>query len=475
MDDIINLFKKSDDYDENLSFDKIIKNWEENYLASGQHNNEFSYPIEYDNFFDNASSTCDVKNNKQILLALFDRKLTNYDTKNKFTCINETCMYNCSNSVNDKLTEKNIWKIKRNCDTLSKPFFRLILKKNISEKEISNLLYLLSDCTFSIIIGGKIVLEIPKLLFIFLICKKISHSINIFDVNEYLKSNTMDEIKKKISKITNNGCHINQKYYVRNNTDFYLDIPLLVDFFMYGMSTQVLCIQYHNIEFELKIPKNKVKIISSYIEGIVLMFEDIYYADTIHRKQLAQKSFEFIKMTSSIDYYHCWNDSYIELNGHEREKFIFIIIRQHEFSDYESGIINQINDDVNVTQFPQISQIELLNDENKQYNISLEKIWVGQFDNMIIYGIAADGVSDMSNWIKVLSEGVESIENLNLYLNAKINNLNQNNYDGLYLISNLDKIKISWYNSNIPVNIEIVHLKQNIQQIMGGMSGDTYL
>ena len=197
-------------------------------------------------------------------------------------------------------------------------------------------------------------------------------------------------------------------------------------------------------------------------------------------------------MTTTLDYYHCWSDNYIELCGDSFEKFIFIVVRQHEVSDYESGIVNQLDGDVDVTQFPQISRIELEDNNHKQFDISLDRMWVGQFDNVIIYGIAADGVSDMSNWIKVLSESVESIEDLNLDSVHKnnddnnddgnnyskkarnVNNLNSNNYEGMYLVSNLNKIKISWYNTNIPVNVEIIHINQNIQRMMGGMSGDAY-
>jgi PII-like signaling protein len=55
-----------------------------------------------------------------------------------------------------------------------------------------------------------------------------------------------------------------------------------------------------------------------------------------------------------------------------------------------------------------------------------------------------------------------------------VNNLNSDNYEGLYLLSNLDKIKISWYNSNVPVNIEIIHINQNVQRIMNGMTENAY-
>mgnify|MGYP003383837377 CR=1 FL=1 len=42
------------------------------------------------------------------------------------------------------------------------------------------------------------------------------------------------------------------------------------------------------------------------------------------------------------------------------------------------------------------------------------------------------------------------------------------------MVTLLDTIKITWHSSNVPVNIEIVHINQNIQRFMSGMTGDGY-
>ena len=196
---IFDMFQKSPDYDPNLSWDKILKTWEENFLGSGESNESnstFNYGLESDTSFDNA--TINKYDSLQFLPMLFDKNL-HHQNKNKFTCINKDCM-EMFNGDYTTIKQKNSWAIQRNCDCLSKPFFRLVLKKNLGEQDINNLLYLLADCEFQILIGGSIMLSIPKLLFIFLICEKLSNPIKIFDVKSFLESNQMEDIRNMIYK-----------------------------------------------------------------------------------------------------------------------------------------------------------------------------------------------------------------------------------------------------------------------------------
>lgn len=367
------------------------------------------------------------------------------------------------------------------------------VKKNLNEYDINNLFYLLADCSFNIEIGGCVVLSIPKLLFIFLICNKLSKPIKLFDVKSFLESNQMVDIRKMILKYTNESVWINQKYYVSGGDDKYLDIPLLVDFFSYNMPTSLIALQYHTVRFNLIIPETKVNSISKYVDKIVLMFEEVVYTDTLFRKTLAQSACEFIKMNSHMDYYHCWIGNQIILEGRYRTKFIFIITRPNESNDFDSGLFNQIDGDFDITQLPQILNVELeeihTNNNDDYYNsntytksslIDLENIWVGQFDNMVVYGIAADGISSMKDWIRVNQECLNSIEKLSFVnpnsSNNKIstNNFNLTNTNEIYGIVNLNQIKITWTESIIPVNIEIIHIEQNLQRIMSGMSGDAF-
>lgn len=477
---------KTPEYDPNLSWDTIIKSWEENFLGSSQHNQDFSNPLESDYSFSNPVDI-NTNANKSILAMLFDNTLNPHNS-DKFTCINKHCMEAMNGKNGEKkISEKNTWTIQRSCDYVSKPFFRLVLKPNLSEQDIKNLLYLLADCEFSIDMGGSQVFTLPKLLFAYLVCEKLSNPIRVFDVKEFLESNSMEDIRNKIFKFTDKACWINQKYYVKNPTDMYIDIPLLVDFFSYNFSTALVSLEYHDVRYNLTIPKNKVAGISKYLEDIVLMFEEVVYADSDFRRQLVQNSHEFLKMKPEMEYFHCWKGNIMELTDkyYLASKFIFVVVRKHEITDLDLEIINQTNVDVDISQFPQITGVEL--EEyyigqsitcKKKSSIQLDNIWVAQFDDLVIYGIAADGISNMKNWIRVQSECIDSIEKMSFGSNENGqitgSNLNPNNYNGVYGIVNLTGIKIYWSETAIQTNVEIFFVNQNIQRVMSGMTGDVY-
>lgn len=487
MEGFFDSLKKTPNYNSNLSWDTIIKSWEENFLGSNQHNLDFSNPLESDYSFSNA---LDINSNtdKSSLSTLFDRSLHPHNS-HEFTCINNGCMENMNGGkINRIITEKNSWTIQRGADYISKPFFRLVLRPNLAEQDIKNLLYLLADCEFSIEMGGSQVFKLPKLLFAYLVCEKLSNPIRVFNVKEFLESNSMEDIRNKIFKYTDKSCWINQKYYVRNINDVYIDIPLLVDFFSYNFSTALIAIQYHEIRYHLTIPKNKVAGISKYLESIVLMFEEVIFAGNDFRKQLVQNSHEFLKMNSEMEYFHCWKGNIMELNNiwYFASKFIFIIVRQHEMTNMDLEIINQTNVDIDVSQFPQIIGVELEEvydmgggiKSKKQSTIQLDNIWVAQFDDLVIYGIAADGISNMKNWIRVQTECIDSIEKMtygnNEYGQISGSNLNPNNYNGVFGIVNLTGIKIYWSETTIQTNVEIFFVNQNIQRVMSGMTGEAY-
>jgi hypothetical protein len=487
MEKFFNLLQKNPKYDPNLSWDSMIKSWEENFLGSNAHNENFSNPLESDYSF---SNPVDVNTNdhKSISAMFFDNTLHPHNS-DKFTCINNNCMeaMNVKNG-GKKISEKNTWIIQRSYDYVSKPFFRLVLKPNLSEPDIKNLLYLLADCDFSIIMGGSEVFRLPKLLFVYLVCEKLSNPIRVFDVKEFLESNSMEDIRKKIFKFTDKACWINQKYYVKNPTDKYIDIPLLVDFFSYNFSTALVAMQFHDVRYNLTIQKNKVAGISKYLEDIVLMFEEVVIADSPYRKELAQNSHEFLKMKPEMEYFHCWKGNIMELSDklYFASKFIFVVVRQHEMTDMDLEIINQTNVDVDISQFPQITEVELEEKYNlgqgstckKKSSIQLDNIWVAQFDDLIIYGIASDGISNMKNWIRVQSECIDSIEKMSFGSNENGqiagSNINPNNYNSIFGIVNLTGIKIYWSETSIQTNVEIFVVKQNIQRVMSGMTGDAY-
>lgn len=145
MKSILNVFKNDTNYDPNISFDTIVKDWEMNFLGNGKHNESFNYSLEGDTTFENA--TKNTSNVSNVLKCIFDNQFMN---KNNFSCINEDvmCMYNeCGIREIKDIKSVNTWTLNRHSDCINKPFFRFILKPNLSENNINHLLYLLADCS----------------------------------------------------------------------------------------------------------------------------------------------------------------------------------------------------------------------------------------------------------------------------------------------------------------------------------------
>ena len=408
-----------------------MKDWETNFLGNDKHNVDFSCPLESDTSFNNAIDHNTI-NYASVLKTLFDPNLRNNPT-NKFKCIDHYLM-NTFDSENNKISThltstqtltqtstqtsaqtstqrveqtqqihqtikkpiKIMWIINRSCDCVGKPFFRFVLKKGLTETDISNLLYLLSDCSFEIEMGGSSMFKLNKLLFIFLICQKLNKPLTVFNVKNFLEQYSMEEIKKMIFTDTPNCTRINQKYYVEKSDDIYLDIPLLIDFFSYGISTPLIALQYHDVKYLLSIPANKINLLNKYTDKVVLMFEELMYSDSPMRKGIAQSAAEYIKMGSEMHYYHCWsgnlsNNTIICQSFSYLIKFIFIIIRQHETTNLESTNlestnfdmidVNKLDSDIDVSQFPQITEVELDSEERtfsskRKVSVDLSNIWV---------------------------------------------------------------------------------------------------
>lgn len=486
---IFDLFKKNNDTSNpDISFDSIIKSWEEDFLGGGKHNEDFSHPLESDLDFANPNINLSNDNNL-VLSALFDKNLLL--NKKSFSCINKDVVELFNNRLGDfKLRQKISWCIPRHNDLISKPFLRIVLKKNLTQKDTKNLLYLFADCSFTIEIGGSRVFNLPKFLLVFLISEKLSNPVQIFDVKKYLEENSMEEIKKKVMKFTDETFWANMKYYVKNKTDIYIDIPILLDFFSYNFPNSLISTPYNETQYNLHIPDNKINILSNYIEDIVVMFEEVGYAEYKFRRNLASNPYEFLKMDCVMEYFHCWNSNILEIKkDFYRSKFIFVVIRPHyETNDLEVDLV--MDADVDCSQLPQITHVELVETkydcDTQSSLIELNNIWVGQYDNLIIYGIAADGVSNMKNWIKVSSECVGSIEKIFQNANTnnssndnssnliKLNNFNANNYDQIYKIVNLSNIKIYFSESTIQTDIEIFVINQNLQRFRDGMTGNAY-
>ena len=53
-------------------------------------------------------------------------------------------------------------------------------------------------------------------------------------------------------------------------------------------------------------------------------------------------------------------------------------------------------------------------------------------------------------------------------------NNNPNNFEGIFQHANADHIEINFMPTMTPVNMEVIIIKQNLQRIIGGMTGNSY-
>lgn len=162
MDDFRNVFINNSSNDYDSIFNKNINIWE-NSLLNENTEELYNYKLEEDLSFINSSLHLD----KEI----------------EFNPINQMFIHGNIKNIN----KINTWNLITNYNSVNKPFFRFILKPNLSDLDIKNFLNILIDSSIEYIIGGSLIIKIEKILFNFLICKKLNKPINKLNVKEFLQ------------------------------------------------------------------------------------------------------------------------------------------------------------------------------------------------------------------------------------------------------------------------------------------------
>jgi hypothetical protein len=111
----------------------------------------------------------------------------------------------------------------------------------------------------------------------------------------------------------------------------------------------------------------------------------------------------------------------------------------------------------------------------------MDNIWLTQYNDMVIYGIACDCHSNMNNWIRVTNECVGSLNEFKLPNRANktnnlfnTNNINFENYQEKFLTESIKSAKILLSDTKINTCIEIVEIQHNIQKIMNNAVFNVY-
>lgn len=478
MSEIMKIFTsiKPEDFDADVTFDRVLKKWEEEVLGSSQEN--FSYQLEFDPAFANAGEPTKSDthiNNSHMFEQLFCGGFVKSTDKSLF--INEDTMNLISNEIKSledgQIANMTRIIVRRPVDTIGKFLVRFKLKSWVNKENVGQLLGLLKDASVNITMGGSLIYKIPKFMLVYLICEQLGNPITLFDVQEFMETHDFDQIKKMVCVGSNDySSSFSNRYFSKGPTEKYLDIPVLYDFFSYGMTVPMIAMQYHDVRFDIEIPNYNIPEVSKYVEGISLVSDDICYYSGNYRKELAQKHYELFRMGCSINYWHSYTEPVIQMqNTQSYLKFLFVFIRPTDefLSDGH----------VSISDLPQLESVEITKQENlftDTYTIDLSNVYMATFDNIIIYGIAVDGFSNMKDWIKVIDEcaGSKGLFKSKPESNNKTGfyNFKPEKSNDLYkVITNPVSTKIKLTPYSIPISVEIYEIDQNLQRIMSGMTG----
>ncbi len=453
---------KNQDPDTDLSWEKMVSKWEEEVLT-GLDKETFSFPLESDPAFANALES--DTNGDQILIQLFNQDLGKSNAKSQF--INESNAYFLAKSEKVRTgASRYQFCIERKADTIGKLSLRLKLKPWVGADQIPRLLNLMKDVSIKIEMGGAPIFVVPKLMLVYLICEKLGSGIKFFDVARFLETTEVEDIKKKIINWHNDtGTNFSNRYYFTDPADKCLDIPLLNDFFSYKLPIPLIALGFHDVRVWVDIPGKILGEFVNWVDFIGIISDDITYFTSDNRRTIASNAYELLIMNSDINYFHSCTNQVIKIRPNTYLKFLFIFIRPtDEFLSDEN---------VCITDLPELLSVDIKL-STSSYAIDMGKVYTAIYDNIICYGIAVDGYSDMTNWIQVTNEciGLPDMLKFNSTGTNKFDNFNTSSLEQVYkIVQNAEEITIKLTPYSIPVSIEIYEITQNQQRVMSGMTG----
>lgn len=352
--------------------------------------------------------------------------------------------------------------ISNKCDYVKRAFIRFKLKEKYDDETLKYILKLIGNIKIEYTIGGSEIFKIDNLFFNYAIMSKTNDNIKNIDVKQFQEEHTIEQIKHLCHVCDNNSICGNDKYYFEDKNGFYLDIPVLDNFYFYNGGTKLVALKHRNTTC---IISNISQFLHQFLcDEINFGFEENVYVLGNTRKQLATSTYELITLQSNVYESRIFkNNNSVDILVHSyNNKFIFLTLYH-------------MTNDIHNEPLPQLLNITLTMKNNVEYVIPLENISFEQYDDKIVYGISVDENTSMEKWLKFTNECTSNIlSKLNDDYSTPKNNINSNNYNGIYKCVNIEKIKMIFTDVSQIVNIEITTLIQNIQRIMYGMSGLQY-
>lgn len=296
------------------------------------------------------------------------------------------------------LTDSNQVALQRRYDYLSSSLY--LRMKIHSIDDVTEILDNIRHMNVKLLIGGSTVITIPSLTMNLLILNKLeemgrdkTRGVTTFNLREWQEDKTQDEIEQYVCGISNSIKKYMCRYFVNHIDDKYLDIPLLFDFFSYGMSLSLCALAFHDIRVSWSIDKSYCDKLKSLISGglpVIYVFPEVESFEM----NLVNRTLETntIIMSCNEVTHYSQPGNCLRIYGSGYDKLLYVIIESTE-------------PDLTVSDFPEIIKATVILDSYKEYSLDTTMFYVADYDKRIrLYALSFDPDQDMRNWIKIVDE-----------------------------------------------------------------------
>jgi hypothetical protein len=230
--------------------------------------------------------------------------------------------------------------------------------------------------------GGEVfyTIDIQFNLYLMQLCNM---DIKIVDTENFLSTHSDEDIDNLIFTTKNNRNVVNSKYIMDKNT-FYLDIPLLDEFYNFGRGIPQF--PKSSIEFDIGLPSFLDTMIKSvqigFEENIIKMENEINKYNISSTELFVPNNELLVHDIVNIPIYVDKDDIIIDLDSFDM-KFMFLIIDANDVHQ-----INSVHIGSNDIEFDGITT----------YEISLDNIVTYTYNDKIIYAYSVDEKCDMNRF-----------------------------------------------------------------------------
>jgi hypothetical protein len=321
---------------------------------------------------------------------------------------------------------------------------------------------LAKNLIFKLIIGGYCIVQMPLLVNLLILDKlqdigqrSKDSGLSVFD-NNWMSTLNEDEIHTTRFTYGQGNLTVHNRFTQPYIPDVYfLDIPILLDFFLYGIDLQVINLYLQQICVVVQSDLSDVAH-DSYLNDIVLFPETSTYYNGDARRTIASLQVDYgmmdwLLLSSTLD--SCTAQLKLELYK-TTTKFIYIVICNN-------------NQDCEVFSLPEITGCRFINDGDNTY-IDPDMFYLADYDRGIrVYVISPDPNIDMKNWIEVINEFKPSDHRAG---EDKVSN-NNNNISNIMFPSTRCQVCMLTFNELSNADITCYGVSQNVFSIRDGMCG----